>query len=187
MPGICGLLNNTPHLDIAALHGEMVSRLKHYSWYVHHHHIDIAAGIAVGRVSLGFINTAPQPAYNEDKSFLAVMEGEVYDYEEQRRALAAAGHQFQSTSHAELLLHGYESAGRSFFRGLHGSFTAALYDLKNRRLILVNDRFGMKPLYYTQAPGRLLFAPSIKALLADPEVSRQRNPRVDHVSIRSSW
>ncbi len=177
MPGICGLLNNTPHTDIVALHGDMVARLQHYPWYVSEQHMDIAAGIAVGRVSLGFINKAPQPVYNEDRSLLAMMEGEVYDYEEQRKSLAAAGHAFAGDSHAELLLHGYESSGKDFFRGLHGSFAAAIYDRNNRRLILVNDRFGMKPLYYTQAPGRLLFAPEIKALLADADVPRQRNRR----------
>lgn len=177
MPGICGLFNNTPHKDIAALHGEMIGRLKHHSWYVQQQHVDLAAGIAVGRVSLGFVNTTPQPAFNEDRSLLAVMEGELYDYEEHRRTLAGIGHQFQGASHAEILLHGYESGGKEFFRQLHGCFAAALFDTRNRRLILVNDRFGMKPLYYAKLPGRLLFAPEIKALLADPEVSRGHNRR----------
>src|SRR5207249_7012579 len=134
---ICGLLNNTPHTDIAALHGEMISRLKHYPWYIQHQHIDVATGIAVGRVSLGFINTSPQPVYNEDRTLLAVMDGELYDFEEQRQILTAAGHTFQSESHAEVLLHGYESGGKEFFRGLHGNVAAAIYDLKNRRLLLV--------------------------------------------------
>jgi asparagine synthetase B (glutamine-hydrolysing) len=63
-------------------------------------HIDLESGLALGRVSLGFINAAEQPAYNEDRSLLAVMEGELYDYEVQRRALAVKGHTFRTESHA---------------------------------------------------------------------------------------
>jgi asparagine synthase (glutamine-hydrolysing) len=177
MAGICGLLCKTLSPNLATLHGEMASRLKHHSWYVTHQHVDVAGGVALGRVGLGFVNTAPQPAYNKDQSLLAVMDGEVYDYAEQRRALTALGREFQSDSHAELLLHGYESKGKLFFRGLQGSFAAAIYDTRNRRLTLINDRFGMRPLYYAKLPDRLLFAGEIKALLADPAVNRRRNLR----------
>ena len=155
----------------------MTGRLRHHPSYVEHTHLDPAAGLALGRVSLGFVNTAPQPAFNEDRSLLAVMDGEVYDCEDQRRALEAQGHTFRGDSHAELLLHGYEESGQAFFRSLHGCFAAAIWDGRQRRLILVNDRFGMKPLYYTPLAGRFLFASAIKSLLADADVPRQINVR----------
>src|SRR5207249_2617609 len=123
----------------------------------------------------GFVDPAGQPAANEDESLLAMMDGEVYDYAAQRQALAAAGHRFRSDSVAELLLHGYEERGQDFFRGLHGKFMAALWDARRRRLILVNDRFGMRPLYYAHVPGRLVFGAEIKAVLADPAVPRRQN------------
>src|SRR5436305_14091361 len=104
MPGIFGILNNTPRLDLTADLAEMARRLKHHPWYVEDSHLDIATGLGLGRVALGFVNAAPQPAGNEDGSLLAVMDGEVHDYEEQRQALEAAGHRFQGDSHAELLL-----------------------------------------------------------------------------------
>ena len=177
MPGICGLLSIPSHSDLIPLFGEMARRLKYQPWYRENAHVDAPAGLAVGRVSLGFVNTAPQPAFNEDHSLLAVMEGEVYDYDERRRALEAAGHVFNGDSHAELLLHGYEQSGQAFFRTLHACFAAALWDGKERRLVLVNDRFGMKPLYYAPLAARFLFASEIKALLADPDLSRRVNFR----------
>jgi asparagine synthase (glutamine-hydrolysing) len=90
----------------------------------------------MGRISLGFINGAEQPAVNEERSLLAVMDGEVYDHDDQRRALEACGHIFHGDSQAELLLHGYESRGKEFFAGLHGKFVAVLWDRNQRRLIL---------------------------------------------------
>jgi asparagine synthase (glutamine-hydrolysing) len=177
MPGIFGLVMTAPQANLSADLSEMADRLKHHPWYKEDHFVDAANGLALGRVSLGFIDAAPQPARNEDGSLLAVMAGEVFDYSEQRRALTAAGHVFHGESHAELLLHGYEQSGRKFFDSLGAAFVAAIWDVKRRRLILVNDRFGMKSLYYARLPGRLLFASEIKALLTDPELSRRANPR----------
>lgn len=177
MPGIFGIVSNAPRMSLAAESAEMGQRLKHHAWYKEDYHVDPGNRLTLGRVSLGFVNAAAQPATNEEGSLLAVLEGEVYDYEEQRRALRAAGHRFQSDSHAELLLHGYESAGQKFFRDLHATFAAAIWDRRNRRLMLVNDRFGMKGLYYAHLSGRLLFASEIKALLVDGELSRRGNPR----------
>jgi asparagine synthase (glutamine-hydrolysing) len=177
MPGIFGIVNNTPRATLFAELAEMSRRLKHYPWYKENRYVDAANRLALGRTSLGFVNTAEQPATNEDGSLLAVMEGEVYDYAEQRRILASAGHVFRGDSHAELLLHGHEQDGSAFFRNLHGYFAAAIWDTRHRQLILLNDRFGMKPLYYAVLPDRLLFASEIKALLADPELSRAPDPR----------
>lgn len=177
MPGIFGIVSSVPRLNLAAESAEMSQRLKHHSWYKQEQYLDPGHCLTLGRVSLGFVNAAAQPAASEDGSVLAVMAGELYDYEEQWRALSAAGHVFQGHSHAELLLHGYQSAGPKFFRGLNGAFTAAIWDGRQRRLILVNDRFGMTGLYYAQLPGRLLFASEIKALLVDAELSRKTNPR----------
>jgi asparagine synthase (glutamine-hydrolysing) len=177
MPGIFGIVSTTPRANLSDDLVGMSQRLKHHAWYKEDRHVDAENRLALGRVSLGFVNVAEQPATNEDGSLLGLMEGEVYDYPEQRQALAAAGHAFRGNSHAELLLHGYESMGQKFFRGLHGTFAAAIWDVRNRQLILSNDRFGMKGLYFAVLPGRLLFASEIKALLADATLSRQSSPR----------
>jgi asparagine synthase (glutamine-hydrolysing) len=175
MPGIFGLAGKSQTTDSAAVLDTMAERLRHQPWYQEARHLDETASVALGSMTLGFVNRAAQPAVNEDQSLLAVMDGEIYDYAMQRQALTAAGHRFCSDSAAELLLHGYEEQGQAFFRGLHGKFMAALWDVRRRRLILVNDRFGMRPLYYTHVPGRLVFGAEIKAVLADPAVPRRQN------------
>jgi asparagine synthase (glutamine-hydrolysing) len=145
----------------------------HHPWYVEQRHCDEPAGVYLARVALGFIHPEPQPAFNEDGTLAVVFDGELYDLDEQRRALEAAGHRFQTTGPAEVLAHGYEARGEAFCAGLHGKFVAALWDARAARLTLVNDRFGVRPLYYAALSGRLLFASEIKALLADPGVSRR--------------
>ncbi len=172
MPGVYGFVTDRPDDDAPARLDAMGRRMKHHPWYQEHRHVDGAAGLALGRISLGLVDRADQPASNEDRSLLAVMSGEVLDYREHRRGLVADGHVFRGDSHAELLLHGYEARGKAFFRELNGSFAAAIWEARSRRLILVNDRFGMKALYYARRPDRLLLASEIKALLADPGVGQ---------------
>jgi asparagine synthase (glutamine-hydrolysing) len=177
MPGIVGVVGRPDAGCSPALLRAMLRAIKNHVWYQEDQYSDVAAGIGFGRSTLGFVNKGKQPVHNEDHSLLAIMEGEIHDYEEQRRALVATGHIFWTDSHAELLVHGFESKGKSYFRELNGTFVAAIWDSANRRLMLVNDRFGMKPLYYVQLPSRLLFASEIKALLIDPEVPRSPNLR----------
>jgi asparagine synthase (glutamine-hydrolysing) len=172
MPGIVGLVGSPPADGAAALR-RMASRMRHHPWYVEHGHADEPAGVRLARVALGFVHPEPQPAFNEARTLAVVFDGELYDLGEQRRALESAGHRFQSAGPAEVLAHGYESQGERFFAGLHGKFVAGLWDARAARLTLVNDRFGMRPLYYAALPGRLLFASETKALLADPGVSRR--------------
>src|SRR5262249_23922038 len=138
---------------------------------------DAASGIGLGRMSLGIFNTEPQPFSNADGSLIAVMDGELYDGEQERQRLKARGHVFQGASHIELLLAGFEHEERAFLARLQGCFVAAIWNRKERRLTVLNDRLGMRHVYYAQAPGRLLFASEIKALLADREVTLTRDLR----------
>lgn len=177
MPGICSIIDNTNHADIGSVLTRMLQSLKHHPWYVVEHSGDATAGMGLGRVSLGLVNTAGQPVSIADGSVVVVMDGELYDYAEQRRALEAAGCRFAGGSHAEVLLHGYQSEGKEFFRGLNGKFVAAIWDGNRKQLIATNDRFGMRPLYYAKLPNKLLLASEIKAILVDPEVPRKPSIR----------
>ena len=89
MPGIFGIVSSAPRPNLSADLAEMARRLKHHSWYKEDRHVSAANDLGLGRVSLGFVNTAAQPATNEDGSLLAVMDGEVYDYAEQRQSVSA--------------------------------------------------------------------------------------------------
>jgi asparagine synthase (glutamine-hydrolysing) len=156
----------------------MAARLRHdYTWFEEDHYVDEALGVSLGRVALKAIYPGSQPATNEDESIVAVMDGEIYDYDKHHEKLVSRGHKFVGNSQAELLIHGCEEGGMRFFEGLHGKFAAALWDKKRQRLILATDRFGMKPLYYAKVAGGLLFASEIKAILVERSISRSTNLR----------
>ena len=177
MPGIYGWTGGPEAPEAASRFEAMAESLRHHPWYVEQGHVDPPAGLALGRTHLGTIDPAEQPARSDDGQLLGLLSGEILDHAAQRRALEAAGCRFRGDGHAELLLRGYEHSGHEFLRGLHGAFAGAIWDGRRRRLVLVNDRFGMRPLYYARTPERLVFASEIKALLADPLVSRALNPR----------
>lgn len=172
MPGIAGSAGTT--CDAAVL-PRMLDRMRHHPWYARDEWADGDA--ALGRVGLGFGPAAPQPAASEDGSVRVVLEGEIYEADELRNELRAKGHVFQGAGPAELLLHGWEQDGVAFLRRLNGCFAAAIWNAAAGTLTLVNDRFGLRPLYYAQSAGRLLFGSEIKALLADDGLSRATDPR----------
>ena len=177
MPGVFAIVDGTPGAAVSDLLTRMLQRAVHQPWYVVERHADAAAGVALGRVSLGVVDTAPQPVVSADGSLVVVMDGELYNYAAQRRELESSGCVLAGNSHAEILLHDYRREGNACFAGLNGKFVAAIWDRARRKLILTNDRFGMKPLYYAARPGRFLAASEIKVILVDPLVSRKRNER----------
>jgi asparagine synthase (glutamine-hydrolysing) len=174
MPGIFGITwRVNPAGGSAVLLERMASSMRHHPWYTKEDYLDEKAGLALGRMALGFVNPEHQPACTEDRSILAVLDGEILDADEQQATLERRGHRLQGKGPAALVALGYEVDGPDFFAGLHGKFVAALWDTRHRQLVLVNDRFGMRPLYYAHLGERLLFASEIKALLCDREVSRR--------------
>ena len=104
-------------------------------------------------------------------------DGELYAAKEARAHLARHGVHFIGDSILELLMHGLSREGPQFLASLHGCFAAAMWDEQKQRLTLVSDRFGMRPLYWAQVNGALVFASEIKALLAVPGLSRTMSRR----------
>ncbi|MEW6380554.1 MAG: asparagine synthase (glutamine-hydrolyzing) [bacterium] len=118
-----------------------------------------------------------QPLFNEDRSKVLVLDGEIYNYRELQQYLRGRGHYFQTDSDAEVALHLYEEKGVQFLGDLQGMFSLALWDKKARQLVLARDQLGIKPLYYCSDGYRLLFASQIRALFQDRTVDRELNPR----------
>jgi asparagine synthase (glutamine-hydrolysing) len=133
--------------------------------------------LAMRRLSIIDLEHGDQPISNEDGTVTVVQNGEIYNYRELRGELERRGHRFKTHSDTEVLVHLYEEHGDSFVERLRGMFAIALWDSRSHRLLLVRDRFGIKPLYYRLAEGTLSFASELKAMLEQPGFSRQIDPR----------
>lgn len=127
------------------------------------------------RLSIVDVEGGHQPMTNEDCSLSLVLNGEIYNHQEIKKELISKGHRFKTRCDAEVILHLYEEKKEKFLERLNGMFAFALYDKKERKLILARDRIGIKPLYYIQLADKLLFASEIKAILESKEVKRTPN------------
>ena len=112
---------------------------------------------------------------NEDGSCWIVFNGEIYNHRHLRRSLENKGHVFRGSSDTEVLPHLYEDHGSGFITKLLGMFAFAIYDARDRTLVLGRDRFGIKPLFYAASRDRLAFASEIRALLRFPGIDRRPN------------
>ena len=132
----------------------------------------IKDGIGLGMRRLSIIDLAggKQPIANEDGSVITVFNGEIYNYRELRSDLSGRGHKFASASDTEVIVHLYEEFGDECVQRLRGMFAFAVWDSRHRRLLIARDRLGIKPLYYTESKGRLIFASEIKAILQHPSI-----------------
>lgn len=113
--------------------------------------------------------------------------GEIYNFLELRQELESAGHRFRSHTDTEVILAAYDQWGIDCVDRLVGMFAFAIWDEPKRRLWLVRDRLGKKPLYYTEAGGTLRFASELKALVADPDVPREINPEAVRLYLRYGY
>ncbi len=138
---------------------------------------DASSGLAHARLSIIDLDTGQQPLSNEDGTLWIVFNGEIFNYIELRRELEALGHVFRTRSDTETLVHAWESWGEGAFERLNGQWAAALWDARQQRLVLTRDRLGVRPLYYAEHAGRLIFGSEVKALFAGaPGLPRRLDP-----------
>ncbi|MBS0151299.1 MAG: asparagine synthase (glutamine-hydrolyzing) [Nitrospira sp.] len=138
----------------------------------------IQGPIALGhrRLSVIDVMSGHQPLGNEDDTIWVVLNGEIYNFVELREQLEQKGHRLRTRSDTEVIVHLYEEYGETFVEHLRGMFAIALWDTRCRRLVLVRDRLGKKPLYYAVVPNHgIVFASEIKAILEDSSVPRTLN------------
>jgi asparagine synthase (glutamine-hydrolysing) len=141
-----------------------------------------SAALGMRRLSIIDLKTGDQPICNEDRSVWVVMNGEIYNFRDLRRDLEKKGHVFRTAADTETLVHLYEEYGADLVTHLRGMFAFALWDDRQHMLVLARDRLGIKPLYFAEAGGRLLFASELKAILQMPDVKRTLNwTSVDHL------
>lgn len=139
-------------------------------------YLDDQIALAHARLSIIALKDGTQPIHNEDKSLWIIYNGEVFNYPELKQELIRHGYKFYTNSDTEVILHLYEEKGINFLNELNGQFAFAIWNSKNRTLILARDRVGILPLHYTIQNQRLYFASEIKALFANKEISRSIDP-----------
>lgn len=122
-------------------------------------------------------NNANQPMANEDKSIWITFNGEIYNHDDIKRELLDIGGHTWRTDHSdtEMIVHAYEQWGIDCITKFRGMFGIAIWDGNIRKLWLVRDRIGIKPVYYSVHNRRIVFASEIKAILQDPEQKREVN------------
>jgi asparagine synthase (glutamine-hydrolysing) len=173
MCGICGYAGR--ERDERLLRA-MTARLRHRGpdddgLYMHER-----VGLGMRRLSIIDVSGGAQPIFNERRSVAVVANGEIFNYRDLVAGLERRGHRFTTRSDTETIVHLYEEHGIGCLQYLRGMFAFALYDADRDCLFLARDRLGIKPLYYWQGGGTLLFASEIKAILVSDDVSREPNP-----------
>jgi len=174
MCGICGYVSRTGPASAETV-AAMSRQLTHRGPDAEGCHVD--GPVALGHRRLSIIDlseAAREPLTNEDGTLWLVFNGEIYNFRELRQGLEGR-HRFRSQTDAETILHLYEERGVDGVQALDGMFAFALWDAKQRRLLLARDRTGKKPLFYHDGPKLFTFASEVKALLAHPEVPHARD------------
>jgi asparagine synthase (glutamine-hydrolysing) len=150
----------------AALVRSMTAVLRHRGPDGEGLHVGPGIGLGIQRLAVIDLVTGEQPIASEDGTVTVVCNGEVYNHAELRAELIARGHRFRSASDVEVIVHLYEELGLASVGRLRGMFALALWDAERRRLWLVRDRLGIKPLHYAVARDGLYFGSELKAILA---------------------
>ena len=163
MCGICGIASTRGPVDADRLRA-MARTLYHRGPDSEGLHIGEGCAIAARRLAIIDLTGGDQPIANEDGTVVVVQNGEIYNYRELMHELERAGHRFRTRCDTEVLVHGYEEWGAGLWERLRGMFAVAVWDARERRLVLARDRFGIKPLYYRDAGGELSFASELDAL-----------------------
>jgi asparagine synthase (glutamine-hydrolysing) len=141
-------------------------------------HTDTHAVLAHRRLSIIDLAGGHQPLANETASVWVTYNGEIYNHRDVRVQLEGAGHVYRTNSDTETIVHAYEQWGDECVERFRGMFAFGIWDGPRRRLLLVRDRLGVKPLYWAQVGTRLLFASEIKGILESGYITASPNHRV---------
>ena len=175
MCGIAGFINSGKALSKA----ESESILNRMMTRIFHRGPDdcglyLETGMAMGNVRLSIIDISGgyQPLSNKDGSLWIVYNGEVFNYIELRSDLIRKGHTFRTHSDTEVILHMYEEYGSDALQYLNGQFAFAIWDNLKKECFFARDRVGIRPFFYSNVNGNLVFGSEIKSLFEFPEINR---------------
>jgi asparagine synthase (glutamine-hydrolysing) len=174
---MCGIVGFTNHISGAdAVIGKMMDRIRHRGPDASGKYVD--DDIALGHRRLSIIDVSSQgdqPIFSEDGSLVIVFNGEIYNYQDIRERLIAAGYKFRTKTDTEVLIHGYAEYGEKLLNMLRGMFAFVIWDKNKRELFGARDFFGIKPMYYAQMGETFMFGSEIKAFLEHPDFRKELN------------
>ena len=177
MCGIVGFTNPAGLENADAVLESMMERIRHRGPDAGGKYID--GDVALGHRRLSIIDVSEQgnqPLYNDDRSLVLIFNGEIYNYRALREQLREQGYVFRTETDSEVLLHGYAAWGKEMLRKLRGMFSFVIWDTKTKTLFGARDFFGIKPFYYAETEGGLLFGSEIKSFLSHPRFKKELNP-----------
>lgn len=167
MCGLAGILNlkDQSQPDKTEL-SRMIHQLKHRGPDGFGYYTDNQVGLAHSRLSIIDLSTGDQPIHNEEQNIWVVFNGEIFNYIELRNSLKSLGHRFYTETDTEVIVHLYEEYGTDFVDHLNGQYAIALWDARVQKLVLLRDRAGIHPLFFTVEEDRLLFSSEIKSIIS---------------------
>lgn len=177
MCGIAGYVSNNKKPTKKVLKA-MTDRIEHRGPDAEGFFLDNKCALGHRRLSIIDLSTGDQPIYNETKDIAIVFNGEIYNYVELREELMHKKHKFYTSTDTEVLIHGYEEWGHELTKKLRGMFAFAIWNMKEKELYMARDGWGIKPLYYFENNGTLMFASEIKAFLDHPDFVKEFNDEI---------
>lgn len=173
MCGIVGFADKSK--DKKKIIKDMADVIKHRGPDSDGYYIDDNTAIGFRRLSIIDLDGGSQPIYNEDKTKLVFLNGEIYNYAYLKEDLIAKGHKFTTETDTEVLLHGYEEYHEDLLSMLRGMFAFIIYDIETKEIFGARDFYGIKPLYYYQTKNEFMFGSEIKSFLAHPKFVKELN------------
>ena len=163
---MCGIAGFYGHGNKLIL-DKMISKISYRGPDQKQFYLDNKVGLGHNRLSIIDKNSYPQMLHNEKASIWISCNGEIYNYKELKKDLIKR-HSFKTNIDTEIIIHLYEDYGTEAFNMLNGMFAFAIYDKTKRKIILVRDKAGEKPLYWGVFNNTLIFSSEIKAITAHP-------------------
>lgn len=178
---MCGIVGIFHSRDARPIDREMLSRMNDTQFHRGPDGFGLwdQPGLGFGHRRLSIIDLAAgkQPMLTPDGGIGVTFNGEIYNYLELKRQLTELGHQFQTNSDTEVILHGWRQWGADCVTHFRGMFAFALYDVARETLFMARDPLGKKPLHYSLLPdGAFIFGSELKSLLPYPGLARAIDP-----------
>ncbi|MFQ3675655.1 MAG: asparagine synthase (glutamine-hydrolyzing) [Endomicrobiia bacterium] len=171
MCGICGFVN----ISDKDLLLKMVRALTHRGPDSEGMYFCENIGLGIRRLKVIDLAMGDQPIYNEDKTVCVVYNGEIYNFKELRKFLEQKKHKFYTKTDTEVIVHMYEEFGKDCVKHFEGMFSFALWDVKEKQLMIARDHIGIKPMFYSVIGDKLLFSSEIKSILLHNEIKKEIN------------